>query len=268
MKEITDVKEIQKIELGLLEKIHKFCEEYHLKYSLCGGTLLGAIRHKGFIPWDDDVDIFMPRPDYEKFCKEFKVDGASVHTYKSDKSYIYPFAKVYDDNTLLIENAFPEIEAGVYVDVFPIDGFSVNYEKDGRRILRLRSYIYQFMGAKKSAWFREGRSLKRMISLPIFKLFSWMIPSSWCLACFSFFVSWSNYEKSPFRGCMSWGYGVREILSKSCFDDFIDIEFEGKNFKVMKGWKSYLSNLYGDYMQLPPVEKRVSNHSFKAWYKK
>ena len=91
MREITDKRELQEIELEIFDAIHAFCEKRGLRYSLYGGTLIGAIRHKGFIPWDDDIDLIMPRPDYEVFCREFKADGFSVHDHRNDTEYVYRF---------------------------------------------------------------------------------------------------------------------------------------------------------------------------------
>jgi lipopolysaccharide cholinephosphotransferase len=116
--------ELKSIQLDLLQKTADFCEANGIRYFLCGGTLLGAIRHKGYIPWDDDIDIVMPRPDYERFCKTFNQPD-SVYKVKSlltHPDYACAFAKVYDNRTMLKELHYKGVHFGVYIDVLPVDG--------------------------------------------------------------------------------------------------------------------------------------------------
>ena len=134
MKRVTP-EELKTIQLDLLQKTADFCEQNGLRYFLCGGTLLGAIRHKGYIPWDDDIDIAMPRPDYDRFCMTFNQPN-SVYRVKSlftHPNYICAFAKVYDNRTLLKELHYKGIHFGVYIDILPVDGV-----KDSAQIMALR----------------------------------------------------------------------------------------------------------------------------------
>ena len=127
MKRKVTLEEMRDLQLAMMDKIHEFCVERGIRYSLGGGTLLGAVRHKGYIPWDDDIDIMLPRPDYERFLKEF--DGVypnfKVLHLNNDRTYPYLFAKVYDSRTLLVEC---RATMGVYIDVFPIDGLPLKAE--------------------------------------------------------------------------------------------------------------------------------------------
>lgn len=266
MRKITDNKEIQQIEFSVLKKIAAFCEEHGLRYSLCGGTLLGAIRHKGFIPWDDDVDIFMPRPDYERFCREFRAEGVSLHSHENDPSYLYPFAKVYDDSTLLREHVFPKVDAGVYVDIFPVDGFPDNAESP-RRALRERSLWMRWVSYKQLPLRKRGRALWKTMILWGIRIPLAFFPNRFFIRIFRKKVMRHGFANQLYAGNITWGYGLKECLPAEAFASFIDVEFCGEKFKALGGWETYLKSVYGDFMQLPPPEKRVSNHNFTAWRK-
>ena len=125
MKPIADVNEMRKIQMDILLFIHQFCIDNGIQYSLAWGTMLGAIRHKGYIPWDDDIDIMMTRPEYDRFCKLFHDERSIYKLYDvhTDKKWIYPFAKISDERTIRVEkNALDEI--GINIDVFPIDFYA------------------------------------------------------------------------------------------------------------------------------------------------
>ena len=126
MRRITDIKELRDIQMGILDDVHKFCEEQGLRYSLSSGTLIGAVRHKGYIPWDDDIDIYMQRVDYERFLKTYQDQQGHYKLLapsqkERDEAYYYTFAKVVDLRTKMIEQETEGYEIGVYVDVFPVD---------------------------------------------------------------------------------------------------------------------------------------------------
>src|SRR5690625_114441 len=136
-----DLEEIKQIQLSILRRVAFFCKQHDIAYFLCGGTLLGAVRHKGFIPWDDDIDIMMPRPSYEKFLKEFKYEHLSLYHYKKTKNYGYPFIKIGEDRTVLRETFIKKnIDMGVFIDVFPIDGFPKKEKDIQNHVKRLRNY--------------------------------------------------------------------------------------------------------------------------------
>ena len=133
MKQIN-IEEIRKLQISILLYVHEFCKKNNIRYSLSGGTLLGAVRHKGYIPWDDDIDIMMPRPDYERFVNEFNENRKDVE-YKvicsyNDSQFFQPFAKVVNTKTFLKETyKRPVAQMGVYIDVFPIDGLPNDEQK-------------------------------------------------------------------------------------------------------------------------------------------
>ena len=139
MKPIADVNEMRKIQMDILLFIHQFCIDNGIQYSLAWGTMLGAIRHKGYIPWDDDIDIMMTRPEYDRFCKLFHDDRSVYKLYDvhTDKKWIYPFAKISDERTIRVEkNALDEI--GINIDVFPIDFYADSYEDAMKALKRMK----------------------------------------------------------------------------------------------------------------------------------
>ena len=266
LKPITDIQEVQQIERGILERVAAFCEERGICYSLYGGTLLGAIRHKGFIPWDNDVDIFMPRPDYERFCKEFSAEGLSLHCFEKQKDWHYPFAKIFDDKTGLVEDLCPDFEIALHIDVFPMDGFpSV---KIASRTLRKRSFLHTASYVKEhTKWNKPNRPIYKTLAVWLFKTVCLLLPKYY----FSFALKKSltryGWEGQPYVANLTWThYDIREAMPRSCVDTFVDVEFEGRKYKAIAGWDTYLSNIFGDYMTLPPEEDRWV-HPIKAWWK-
>lgn len=268
MKQIDSVDELKSIQLNILLKVHQFCVENNIKYSLADGTLLGAVRHKGYIPWDDDIDICMCRDDYKRFIKEFPdvyQDEVSVVSMERDAQWAYPFAKAYDVRTVLKEettNNRPEI--GVNIDVFPLD--DVPSGNDFVKYNMRRKKMFLFFRTKALKW-RKGRGLKKNLSMFLIKL----------LLCPFTFRRLSGImnrygQKYNEKGC-SWlfecclGMINKGPFPKHAFNDTIDMSFEGHLLKVMKGYHDCLTSSYGNYMQMPPEEKRVTHHAFKAHWR-
>ncbi len=272
MREIVDSSELKNVELGILKVIHRFCEARGIRYYLSGGTLLGAIRHKGFIPWDDDIDIMMPRPDYERFCQEFAAPEHSVHTFKNDSEYYYPFAKVFDDRTLLVEDRNPKGRMSVCVDVFPLDGLP---DDDGapKRLLRLQRRYYAVFSTLRAPPLFRRRSWKRQLALWVgipLRLIPRIFRSAltrMMLYRLDREVQKTDFTLAPFACVMVWGDSLSELGPKSIYEGSSIVSFEGDTFKAMPEWDRYLRGHYGDYMQEPPPEQRVTHHDFRAWWK-
>ena len=270
MKEEITLEELKKIELNLLIEIDKICRENEFRYSLVGGTLLGAVRHQGFIPWDDDIDIAMPRPDYERFLAYCHNERPQFLTLcnKYEPNYGYLFAKICDANTVMIEkNANKNnVKMGVYIDVFPIDGFGET-EKDSLKIFNKTAFQRELLVA--SNWKRYFRS----------KTHAWYYePIRFGFFLMSRFVNFgktirsiekksikSDFDKSKFCGVLCGSYRKKEIMPHEVYSEYVEIKFEGGNFLAIKEYDYYLSHIYGDYMKLPPEEKRVTHHTFSAY---
>lgn len=263
-KNYLSLSEIKELQLNILEVIDSFCKKKELRYSLAAGSLLGAVRHHGYIPWDDDIDIMMPRPDYDVFVMEFigYSPNLIMQDVSTDPCHYLPWAKVYDNRTECI--SYNSI-SGVYVDVFPIDGLPdksllVGYYKSKQKISKLlwqsRKINYHYL-PNNSISLRIKTFIKRFVFPSRNKVI----------------VRWKKlyntypYESSKYAGAITSIYGMREHMPKTVFDNYVDLPFEGKYYKCIKAYDSYLSKLYGDYMRLPPVEKRVSHHNNVVYWK-
>ena len=264
--EVTDIREIQQMELGIMEYIHEVCQKIGVKYFLAYGSLIGAVRHKGFIPWDDDMDICMLREDYEKL-QDYLIanpdERYEVMSYKNNLNYVYPFMKVQDNQTYLLEEDVRiDSNMGIYVDIFPVDGYeddSVFKDKMTRLIKKRQLSCYTFKGITNTKSLLN--SLIRYISVIIF-----------------YFTNTNKYIR-----------GIDELAKSRKVDDYELVDyliykdmnkpvwkrewlkqtimgvFEGKEFMIPKNYHEILTSDYGDYTQLPPVELRFSHHDFQLW---
>ena len=265
---IKENKLIQSIELDILKNVASFCEQNNLRYFLAGGTLLGAIRHNGFIPWDDDVDISMPREDYERLIELFpNVGRYRIIHISNSKYYAHPFAKVVDTETILEElgrEVVPCKDMGVYIDIFPIDGVKDNSIITKHNFTKNYMYAYHLgyaIPAKKTAPF--SFKIKRLIWILRFS-----IPGrNWHYNRLSKKLRKNVFDSSKFVGSSFGQKGEKEIIEQSCFSDYVLIPFEKMLFRCPIGYDRYLTQMYGDYMQLPPVEERISAHNTKIYWK-
>lgn len=256
---VIDIEDIKKIQIEILDDIVKFCKENNLQYFLAYGTLLGAVRHKGYIPWDDDIDIHMPRADYEKFVVLYNSAKKEneVVTHEINRKYHVPFAKVFRKGTIVNEFFYKQSVFGVYVDIFPIDGIKS----------KLQAYIcgqcIRCMYIKTSI-FCNRQTIARKIRLLVTKFI--LLPFSEHLILN--IIRWTStlFKLEECENVCSFGSrtALREILPRSVFDESKSMTFEGKEYDIPAGYDVYLKSKYGNYMQLPPEEKRVSTHDSVA----
>lgn len=262
------LREIQLCELSLLQKIDKFCEEYEIVYFLGCGTLLGAIRHNGFIPWDDDADIFMPRPDYDRFIalkEKFSLEfpNAVVKTL-NDENYPMPFAKVLDIDTKVLIPNMKDYFNNIWIDILPFDGAYNSTRINKILFKKIHFYRYfLFFSLYKSGKIGRTRIKKILGILIIFfsEIFVKLFKPAIVLDKLARKVV---YENSEYVGHIVCGDSIRNIIPKKGVFPILKKEFEGCFFNIPSNYDLYLKQVYGNYMELPTDSKRTT-HSIEAW---
>lgn len=250
--------EKKRIQLLILKRVHDICEENHLFYFLGGGSLIGAVRHKGYIPWDDDIDLMMPREDYNKLLCIINAKKGRLFAFsaKSYGEYPYAFAKISDKCTRIASGRESIINGlGIHIDVFPYDGICNN-----RTITKLQYRIIEYMQLA-----REGLIItkKDLQHIPLIKKLALKL----CVATMTKTASMFKVKNCKKAGCIvAIRFGEKEIISQEAFATRILVDFEDFQFYIPQGYDEYLKNLYGNYMILPPQKERRANHTAKIYW--
>lgn len=254
--------EVRQDQLHILDCIDEFCRKNSIPYSLSSGSLIGAVRHKGFIPWDDDIDILMPRKDYERFLASFNGTYKNIETvdYISDPDYYLPYAKVMDMGTQIVTGGNRIFCYGIFVDVFPVDGhpdadatpdyyksFMDLYDKL-RKSCPLHKYTTNPLVAVKfmvrNLFYRNNRQAASKMEAIL-----------------------RDYplESSKYAGEATASPFMKAMLDKDVFTSLTDLTFEGRRISCLKDYDTYLAVHYGNYLQFPPEKERKPQHKIKAW---
>lgn len=261
MEEISLV-EHKKILVSILDQIASFCEQNRIKYFLGYGSLIGAVRHHGFIPWDDDIDIVMPRPDYEKFLRTFNNYNKNIKVidHSIDSQYLIPFAKVHDTRTIIHEVLYKKDTYGVYIDIFPLDGYG-----NISQVNKLVRYT-KLLNTKK-AIINKRRSFLKNIVISVGKVVLFGTSAAKLISIMQSIAKENDYERCEMVDSLFSPYSQKEMCKKTLIEETVFSDFEGLKVRIPQNYDVYLKMIYGEYLQLPPVEKRVSHHLSQAYWK-
>ena len=264
--EMLSLPELKKIEFDLLKYFDAFCRKHKIKYFLSNGTLLGAVKYKGFIPWDDDIDVFVPREDYDKLISLFEDDDKfQLMSFERVPSYLFPFAKLCDRTTLKEEVGVDNgVKLGVNMDVFPLDMWENDIDAAKKEVKRIRRSIFCLTMAKLKK--SDSKNVLKRFAKRLIMICSKIIGGRRFVKSIDKASRKTRAEKSNYVGCKSWCiYGEREIVPAHVFNSVIDVEFEGGVFPAPVGYDVYLKSLYGDYKKDPPPEKQKTHHGYTAY---
>lgn len=253
---------LKKIQIEMLKSFIDVCDKLKLRYYVIGGTLLGAVRHEGFIPWDDDIDVGMPRQDYEIFIRkgqQYLEEKYFIQNNFTDLEYPNNFSKIRNCNTTFIETSIKNLNVnhGVYIDIFPIDG--TPNSKIEKLIFKIKNslyitriiQIYFYKERKKCSYKYKILKCISKIVLPSIKITT--VKRDKLLKKY-------NFESSNIVANYCGAWGEKEIMPKEYFGNPVIGMFEGIKVNMPSQYDKYLRQLYGDYMTLPPIEKRKSHH--------
>ncbi len=262
------IEETKATELGILRELDKFCAEYSLEYFLAYGTLIGAVRHSGFIPWDDDIDVQMPREDYNKLIELFKEKSNTPYLRiiaPADSDAEHTYAKLVDTRTVKVEGGHiyktDDDYRGIDIDIFPLDGQPDDEGEYKKWYGKLRK-IYR------KIWMSELEitpDLKTSFkfAIRVFKLLRIFFPKrEKLLAKAAKLHALYPYSESKYVGCVeSYFNGIGNRNPKTSYESTVLLDFEGEKFKAPKDYHGILTRMYGDYMKLPPKEAQVTHHT-------
>lgn len=254
---------VQPVLLEITKEIKRVCDENGIRYFLYRGTFLGAVRHQGFIPWDDDMDVAMLREDYEKFRRiaTEKMDPRfCFQDWHTDANYAHPFGKVRKRNTLYVEAKCAQLpENGFYVDVYPID-FAPESEAERKKLAQKLLHLYRvkLMKSKYTPWMEEDKIIwKKRIGYMLYQTIALFVSQQKLIQTYESIISAVPesgllYEQSALPRSY--------YFDKQWCEELAEYPFEDQFFKGPKQYDAFLSSLYGDYMELPPEDKRENRH--------
>lgn len=268
------IKDIQKVSLEVLKKIAAICDEQGIKYFLAYGTLLGAVRHKGYIPWDDDVDIMMVRPEYEKFLNymykhKAEYEPLEVLNMQTCKDYPYMITRISDSRYHLKVKNEKDYGLGIFVDIYVIDGIGNNENEAWKIMNRCCKYPSMiFLATRKYFHFGNTRGFfKRLLKIPAF-IFTHIMGKNYFVDKLNNILSTLDYENSNYVGCAAWDeVSAVKVMRKEWVEELIKVPYEDCEFYIPKHFDEILKVNYGDYMQLPPEKDRINHHLYQAYLK-
>ena len=253
--------------VGILQKIMEICEENNIHWFVGYGACIGAIRHQGCIPWDDDIDVCMPRPDYDRFieiCKKTDLGDYELATPYDTPGYYVSFVRMYDKNSTLYFTMNSLHVAGIYIDIFPIDGVSDGNIESNYRCCRLLKKISKHSRLHFTKSFQRNLLKRGRIRYYLIILFTSLFRKPLQKVSLRMIEKTTRkypYESSEF--CMFYEtevYGMRNVIPKKWIEETVWVPFENIQVRVPKYYHEYLTHIYGDYMTPPPDDKKDDRH--------
>ena len=268
------LEEIQKVNLETLKFISKICDQEGIKYILAYGTLIGAIRHKGFIPWDDDLDIMIPRPDYERLVKYFNEHSDELKPYRAmnmenTKGYPHMITRICDTRYRIDVDNENDCGMGLFIDCVCMDGCGNTLEEANEIMNSIKKYSHLiFLSQRKRLIMNSTKGWKRKALKPFAFFYAKMVGTKNLANKLLSLVNTSSYSSSKYVACLIWPtYFNREILKKDYLEDRVLVDFEDAKFYAPRNYDGYLRQLYGDYMTPPPEKDRIYHHFYTAFRK-
>lgn len=269
MEELT-LREIQLGELEILKQFKRICEEQNLQYYLFYGTLLGAVRHGGFIPWDDDVDVAMPRNDYEKFiayCKENteNLKPLELLHYSTNSEYIYPIARLNDTRYTTVYKNVDDYGLGLFIDIYPFDGCG-NSEEEAYNYLTSIHRSKLFIASAGTNHFEKSRkrgfinNLKKLLGY----LWAHAVGANALISKLDSYVQSKTIDNCNYVACCVWT-AEKNYYSKDILKEQTVAYFENESFFIPKYFDAVLKHDYGDYLKLPDEDDRIPHHEYQTY---
>lgn len=267
MRELT-MEEIHEVTLGILKKVDEIATKQGLRYFTAYGSLIGVIRHQGFIPWDDDLDIMMLRGDYDRLLVYFKEQEEALYPYKlfcvqNNPNYPHMIARICNvEYPVIVENETP-CGMGVFIDVYPMDGLGSSREMWRKMLLKKQQLVAGSYYATREK-FEIPRKKYRIPDRFLLYLFAKLVGRDFFTDRLEKYKNCFSWEESRYAGCAVW---EREMYEKWYFDEVTRMPFEDMQVMVPKEYDKILRVVYGDYMELPPEGARRPQHNYRAYKK-
>lgn len=266
------MRENQQAAAQVMSVIHQICKKLDLKYFLAYGTLIGAVRHQGYIPWDDDLDIMMPRPDYDKLMAYFQENAEELAPYTlftpdTVSDYPYMISRVCDSRYEIETENEKDCGMGAFVDIYPLDGLGNDFDQAVKFSLGSGKYASLCFLSTRLRCVKglTTSKLRLLIKLPAFWLAK-LVGKRWFMNKLTARAKSCDYEKSDYVGVVVWeSGGENAVFPKAWFEDPQEVDFEAYRFYIPARYHEILTKCYGDYMQLPPENERIAHHFYKIY---
>ena len=271
IKDELNIEQIHKVTLGIVEKLIEICDKINVNYYVAYGSLIGVVRHKGFIPWDDDFDVVMLRDDYEKFCdycikNENELKPFKLLSRKCEKKYPYNIARLNNMNYKAVYDNVQGYESGIFIDIYPLDGAGSDVDKVLKKVEKKKSNLFRI-----TLWSIDDHYTKstynkwyRSIIKYFVRGYSKIRGANHFLDKMENFKNLYDINNSRYIAEMTWDSGLT-LYEKSWFDKYIYMDFENLKVKVPIGYDDFLRCHYGDYMKFPPKKEQVPHHEYKVY---